>query len=117
MEEKDLKQIGDIVEKGLNRFWESDVEPAFQGVAKTFEGVDKRFEAIDKRFERIEKQISQLPTKSYLDDKLAELEGGLISKLRKEDQKLERLVEMLKQKDVLTENEQKELAELKVFPK
>jgi hypothetical protein len=58
-----------------------------------------------------------LPTKSYLDDKLANLEGGLIAKLRKEDEKVNRLAEMLKQKNLLTESDIKELGQLQVFSK
>ena len=55
-------------------------------------------EYLDDKFQNIDKQFAQLPTKSYLDDKLADLEGDLIKKLRKEDEKVNRLAEILKQK-------------------
>ena len=74
-------------------------------------------EYLDDKFQNIDKQFAQLPTKSYLDDKLADLEGDLIKKLRKEDEKVNRLAEILKQKDILSDSEIRELDDLKVFPK
>lgn len=82
-----------------------------------FEVIDDKFQGVEKRFDTIEGQISQLPTKSYVDDKFAELEGTLITKLRKEDQKVNRLLEMMKQKKLLSESEVAELSSLEVFPK
>lgn len=75
-----------------------------------FELVDRRFLAIDDRFERIEGDIvgmkqdigstkadiigirSQMVTKDYLDDKLADLRSDLIVLCRKSDTKLSTLV-------------------------
>ncbi len=74
-------------------------------------------EYLDEKFQAIEDRFAQLPTKSYLDDKLADLEGGIITKLRKEDDKLNRLAEMLKDKKVLSETDIAELKKLVVFPK
>lgn len=100
MDKKDLEQIGEIVEKAVTKVfadvWEGNLEPAFNNV----------FDKID-----------QLPTKSYLDDKIANLEGDLIKKLRKEDEKVNRLADILRQRNLLTESDLKELANLVVFPK
>ena len=74
-------------------------------------------EYLDRKFQAIEDRFSQLPTKSYLNDKLADLEGGLVTKLRKEDEKLNRLAGMLKEKKLLNDDDIAELQRLQVFPK
>lgn len=85
--------------------------------SELIEYLDEKFQVIGSKFEALENQISHLPTKAYLDDKLADLEGGLITKLRKEDEKVNRLAEILKEKKVLSENDIAELQRLQVFPK
>jgi len=56
-------------------------------------------------------------TKSYLDDKLADLEGGVISKLRKEDEKVNRIISLLKKHKVVPSAELEDLDNLQIFPK
>ncbi|OGE80986.1 MAG: hypothetical protein A3H72_00920 [Candidatus Doudnabacteria bacterium RIFCSPLOWO2_02_FULL_48_8] len=108
MEEKDLKQIGDLFdgrfEKALpkafnaafTQVWEHNLEPALQA---------------------IHDKLEQLPTKSYLDDKIANLQGDLTTKLRKEDEKVNRLADILRQKNLISDNDIQELGNLVVFPK
>lgn len=111
MEEKDLKQIKELFrqevktgfKEGFTEIWIGNLEPAF----------DSTHERIDK----LDKKVDQLPTKSYLDDKFADLEGELIKKLRKEDEKVNRLAEILKEKKVLSDGDIAELQRLQVFPK
>ena len=110
MEEKDLRQIKEVFHETFAGVWDDNLEPAFKGVNKEIENVNKKIEAI-------KGQIAQLPTKSYLDDKLANLEGGLIAKLRKEDEKVNRLAGILKDKKVLSAGDIAELENLQVFPK
>jgi uncharacterized protein YydD (DUF2326 family) len=59
----------------------------------------------------------QMVTKSYLDDKLAELEGAVIVRQRKEDQKVNLLIELLRNKSVLQETDVKQLQDIQVFPR
>lgn len=59
---------------------------------------------------------SQMVTKSYLDDKLADLEGGVVTRQRKEDHKVNLLIEFLKKKKILGKSELKMLREIQVFP-
>lgn len=80
------------------------------------EYLDEKFEAVASKV-YVDEKIAPLPTKSYLDEKFANLEGDLIVKLRKEDQKVNRLLDLLKQKKVLTDNEINDLARLEVFPR
>lgn len=55
MEKKDLEQIETIFDKSFTKVWKGNIEPALDAM---------------------QAHINQLPTKSYLDDKLADLEGG-----------------------------------------
>ncbi len=59
---------------------------------------------------------SQMVTKSYLDDKLAELEGSVIVRQRKEDHKVNLLVELLRRKSILQDDDVRQLQEIQVFP-
>ncbi len=90
------------------------LDEKFQQVA-TKSYVDEKLD--EKLEEKLNEKLAPLPTKSYIDEKFADLEGDLIVKLRKEDQKVNRLLELLKQKDVLTESEIQELATFQIFPK
>lgn len=107
MDKKNLDQIGQIVEKavkvGFADVWEGNLEPAFNTV----------FDKID----TLEGKVNQLPTKTYLDDKIANLQGDLITKLHKEDEKINRLADILREKNLISDNDLKELANLIVFPK
>ena len=82
-----------------------------------FENIDNQFANAASDLSTLAGKVDQLPTKSYLDDKIAELEGGLITKLRKEDDKVNRLLEIMKQKSLLSESEVAELVGLQIFPK
>lgn len=59
---------------------------------------------------------SVMVTKDYLDEKLYDLRGDLIVTIRKEDSKLSALVELLKQKQVITTDEVKSLMAMEPFP-
>ena len=55
-------------------------------------------------------------TKDYLDGKLADLRGDLVVLTRKEDTKLKELVEILKKKKILTDDDVKHLLTMEPFP-
>ncbi len=75
------------------------------------------FDAVDKQIEELRTVVSRLPDKAYLDDKLADLEGSVIVRQRKGDQKINLLVDFLRRKNILGEGEVKMLDEIQVFPK
>jgi len=54
-------------------------------------------------------------TKDYLDTKLADLRGDLVVLTRKEDTKLKELVEILKKKNVLTDEDVKHILTMEPF--
>lgn len=64
---KDFAELYEFLGVKFNFF-----EEQFALIERRFEGIGERFEKIDERFEKIEGQIAQLPTKAYLDDKLAD---------------------------------------------
>jgi predicted RNase H-like nuclease (RuvC/YqgF family) len=117
LEPKDLKKIGEELGKVI----EQNVTPTLDSLDQRVGHLDQRVGHLDQRVGNLEREVGQIRaemvTKSYLDDKLADLEGGVMARLRKEDTKVNRLVDMLKNKRVLTEQEVSQLAELQVFPK
>lgn len=96
LEEKDIKRIGEEMGKIIK------------------DNINPQFEEIRDRLDKIE---TTMVTKSYLDDKLADLEGNLISKLRKEDEKVNCLIEILQNKSVLSSEDTKQFQEFQIFPK
>ncbi|HCX39333.1 MAG TPA: hypothetical protein DHS36_03705 [Candidatus Veblenbacteria bacterium] len=106
LDSDDIKKIGVEVGKVI----EHNITPAIDGLRQH---VDARLDKVDARLGKVE---SQMVTKSYLDDKMAELEGGVIVRQRKEDKKVNLLIELLQSKSVLAETDVKQLKEIQVFP-
>lgn len=121
MDRQDLqelkKTVADGVREGFSELWEGNLEPSFNTVYERLDKVDSRLSKVESDVLALDGKVVQLPTKSYLDDKVANLEGGLITKLRKEDEKINRLAEMLKDKEVLSDSDIQELQQLEIFPK
>lgn len=117
IEEKDIKKIGEEVGKII----EDNITPQFEGIYKRLDGVDGRLGGVEGRLDGVDGRLGRIEatmvTKSYLDDKLADLEGNLISKLRKEDEKVNRLIEILKNKSLLTAEDIQQFKEFQIFPK
>ena len=106
LDSDDIKKIGVEVGKVI----EHNITPAIDGLRQH---VDARLDKVDARLGKVG---SQMVTKSYLDDKMAELEGGVIVRQRKEDKKVNLLIELLQSKSVLAETDVKQLKEIQVFP-
>ena len=64
----------------------------------------------------LDEMKAEMVTKSYLDDKLADLEGSTIVRQRKEDKKVNLLIEFLQKKNILQEDEIKMLKDFQIFP-
>lgn len=83
--------------------------------------VDERFEKVDKRFEKMESRMdsmeSKMVTKDYLDEKLFDLRGDMTSIIRKEDKKVESLIEVLYKKKILSKEDKKHILQMEPFPK
>ena len=93
LDSDDIKKIGVEVGKVI----EHNITPAIDGMRQH---VDARLDKVDARLGKVE---SQMVTKSYLDDKMAELEGGVIVRQRKEDKKVNLLFSLLQRKSELAE--------------
>jgi|SRR3989339_767618 len=72
--------------------------------------VEERFgevnERMDKRFDKIEGRVghleNQMVTKDYLDQKLADRHGSAVFMIRREDEKVDTLVNKLREEDSLS---------------
>jgi len=94
--QEDLKNIGIEVGEVI----EQNIAPALDSLQKQIDHVE-----------------NQMVTKDYLDTKLVEQYGNIVVLMRKGDGKLLRLVELLKEKNVLSDEEVKSLLVMEPFPK
>ena len=89
---------------------------------------EKRFDTLESDVSSLKSDVSslksdvsslksQMVTKDYLDDKLSDLKGDLIVLIRKEDTKLAALVEILKERKVIDDNDIKKILAMEPFPK
>ena len=65
---------------------------------------------------RSEIQKSKLDILDSMDEKMATLKGDLVIMMRKEDKKVSALIDLLEQKQVITQEEATGLLELRPFP-
>ena len=102
LEKKDFEKIGKVmgekifsIEKNLKEEIKKEVEDLAVMTKKGFDEVGKRFDKMDKEVVKIR---ATMVTKSYLDDKMADLRGDTVAIQRKEDEKLHPVRYLLFQK-------------------
>jgi len=82
---------------------------------------DQRWEQNDKRWENNEGRLSRIEslmvTKDYLDDKLSDLKGDLVIIMRKEDAKLQALIDVLQKRNLISGEEARLILSMQPFPK
>ena len=82
--------------------------------------IDQRFNGVDQRFDRLEARTTHIEatmvTKDYHDEKLADLRGDLVVLMRKEDKKVQSLIEILCSKKVISTEEAKRILSMEPFP-
>ena len=82
--------------------------------------VDDKFAKIDERFDRVDLRLNKIEatmvTKDYLDDKLAIRKADLILIDRKQEEKVDALVNKLEEKKVLSAKEAVAIKRLSPFP-
>jgi predicted transcriptional regulator YheO len=78
------------------------------------EAVHGLAEHMDERFKRVE---AVMVTKDYLDEKLADLRGDLVVLMRKEDRKVEQIIQKLKEKRIFSDRDAQEILAMEPFPK
>ncbi len=92
------------------------VDEQFQGVAEEFKVVNKRLDGLEKTVGNLEKTVANLPDKAYLSDKLADIEGPMVSRTRKQEERFNLLVEFLKSGRALSQDQAQRLAQFEIFP-
>jgi len=89
------------------------IEGRLDGIDGRLDKVEGRLDGIDGRLDKVEGRLtrveSQMVTKEYLDDKLADLKGDILTILRKEDRRVTALVEIMQKKNILNAEEVKYL--------
>lgn len=96
------------------------------GFRDVFEAMHLFAESVDNRFDEVRGDIEDLQvrtvriestmvTKDYLDEKMGDLRGDMTVLIRKEDNKVKALVEVLVEKNVLNQNDQKRIFSLEPF--
>jgi hypothetical protein len=83
---------------------------------------------VEERFQKIEHDIlelkqeqqiikSEMVTKDFLSDQLADLKGDLVLLIRKEDAQLEMVVTTLHDRNIFTDRDVKQIRSMGSFPK
>ena len=98
LEEQDFKKIGEEVGKVI----EQNITPVLNG--------------FDKRLIKIESNMTTLATKDDLSRGVASIKGDLTLKLRDEDKKVNLLIKLLQERNLLKEEDVQLLRQIEVFP-
>lgn len=124
LEEKDIKKIGEemgkVIEQNITPVLDEmkdDINDLKLDVGTLKSDVTTMKSDVDTLKSDVGTIKAEMVTKSYLDDKMADLEGNLTVKLRKEDGKVNRLIAVLKDKSVLSENDVAQFKDFQVFPR
>ena len=117
--------IGDVLE-AVNEA-STKTEKRLQGIENRLDTMNGRMDKIDGRMDKIDGRMdkidgrmdkieSTMVTKDYLDEKLADLKGDITIELRGEDRKLAALVDILRTRQVITNDDAKQILSMKPFP-
>ncbi|MBI5654082.1 hypothetical protein HZC53_00280 [Candidatus Uhrbacteria bacterium] len=96
------------------------MDDGFEKVNSRIGGLDARVNSLDSKTTSLESRLGRIEatmvTKNYLDDKLGDLKGDMVSMMRKEDRQVGRLVDVLTDKKVLTAAESRDVRSFRPFP-
>lgn len=111
-------KIGQVVEEKIDKAITEKIIPQIaemidQNILPQFEGINSRLDKVESRLSKVERDMV---TKDYLDDKLADLKGDLVGIDRKQDKKVNFLVESLDTNEILPDSDTKLLRQMEVFP-
>ncbi len=109
---------------------------AFSGdVDKKIDSLDEKVGKLDKKIGKLDEKVGSLDekvdnlndeflklqtrvvTKDYLDEKMADLRGDLVVMMRKEDNKFQKLVEIMQNKKLLDDTEVEKILSMEPFAK
>ncbi len=111
---------GETVDQKIDRLAIA-VKEGFDAVDKRFVGIDGRLDGIDGRLDALEQKTTRIEatmvTKSYLDEKLADLKGDLIVKMRKLEGGMLLFASVLRERKVLSDADVNRMrTEYQIFP-
>lgn len=85
-----------------------------------FDSLDDRFELVDERFKAVERCITGLKadcvTRDYLDHQLLDVRGDIATLVRKEDYKVNSLLDVLRVNQVISVDDRDRLLDMGPFP-
>lgn len=76
----------------------------------------EEFNGLEDQVNSLQKTVNNLPDKDFLSNKLADLEGVVVTRQRKQDNKTNRILEALEKFDVLPKEEIEQIRAIHVFP-
>ncbi len=103
-----------LLTETLGEFTETVLLPAMSSM---MDEKLKNYPTKDELKDELDKKVSNLVTKDYLDEKLSDLTGDLSTLMRKEDRKLGAPIELLKTKQVISDDDAKQILSLEPFPR
>jgi predicted nuclease with TOPRIM domain len=98
------KKTDDLAEK---------TDEILQAVGHFSDKTEERFNGIEGRLDKVE---SNMVTRDYLDEKLADLKGDMYVTMRKGDKKLTHLINILESRKVISSKDANEVLSLEPFP-
>jgi len=106
----------EMLETILTSFSDIETRMATKDDLKSFATKDYLDEKLKSFATKEDLRVMQHQILDGMDDKLADLKGDMIVAMRKEDYKVTELIKMLRQKEILNENESRTLLNLQPFP-
>jgi len=95
------------------------VEKRLDGVEKRLDGVENRLDNVENRLDRVESRIDRIEgtmiTKEYLDNALIDVRADFISHIKAKDKKVDTLIDILREKKVITSQESKKILAAESF--
>ena len=91
---------------------ETTNEEILEAINNFASSVDNRFFGIDQRLNRIE---AEMVTRDYLDERLADFRGDLISVIKGEDKKIKKVVDILAEKRLFSKKDSDSIYKMKPF--
>lgn len=111
---EDLRQIGELMDDKLGNMVEQTLFPKF-------DEIDAKFEKIDVRFEKLEAKVDALPDKNFVTEKIGELRGEMVLGFRRQEARTDalvgELVQVLKEKDVITPVDVARVDAVRLYPR
>jgi len=96
----------------------NQLEVKVDGLDLRVGGLETRVGGLEQKVDGLSQKINQtkLDLLDALDDKIGNLKGDLVILMRKEDKKVDHLIQLLQQKSVITEQDATTLLEIRPFP-